>query len=500
MGKKNIEREVRELIGEEEPLSVLRGFKEEEAYRLECRKYHFYEPNGKCEQFIKKVGEGEHFVVLFSAANGVGKTAAGANIIAHICFESENQYFNYPLFKNWPYPKQGRIASDPTNIGKNLIPALKEWLPEGRYKTRKGRKDYESIWTTDNGWGFDIMTYDQDAKEFEGATLGWAWFDEPPPEAIFKATVARMRKGGVIFISATPLKGSAWMYDHIIAQPEKDLALMGQRCYIEADVEDACKQHGVRGHLEHNHILQMIAEYSEDERQARVHGKFQHLVGLRFKAFSRNIHVIKPFEINLKDYCVYEALDTHPRENDMATWLAVDRKGRKYIIDELWLKCQGGTEELAQRIKDKAQQYRVVRRLLEPAAFIEDQHTEKCLARTLVEYGLHYLKASKMRTQSDRRIEDALSFQQLGGSEEFIKAPEFYIFDICVRHIFEFEHYSWDDWTGKIAEKKGQKEKTIDKDDHAIENVGRILIQEPVFIPPPEKRQQDEDTNYDPFD
>ena len=835
MGKKDIGQEVKELMGDKEPLSVLRGLKEEEAYRLECEKFHFYEPNGKCEQFIKKIGEGEHFVVLFSAANGVGKTCAGANVVAHICFDSENQYFNYPLFKNWPYPKRGRIASDPTNIDKNLIPTLKEWLPEGRYKTKKGGKTYDSLWKTDNGWEFDIMTYDQDAKEYEGATLGWCieenqrillsngiwkpikdikigdevlnttdhfrkkkckvvdvydkgikdlikiktrsgfelvctpehkiwvsnqgwiearklkvgnrlyspyfeiegkntikpnlafmlgawigdgwfskslfiaianrnflnevkkrverishkskydyrivdkslrnliikselsdkksgtkfipelifkealfnqveflkglyatdgwfsgslvgygttskrlaedlrfllnnigiragiyfkksqkvgvwndqwfalitqkhnvkkfcelvqvdskkemqhrvyqeairrigntkglerykrdtrksivsverigkgkvydisvegehsficqglrvsncWFDEPPPEAIFKATVARMRKGGVIFISATPLKGSAWMYDHIISRPEKDLALKGQRCYIEADVEDACKQHGVRGHLEHDHILQMIAEYSEDEKQARVHGKFQHLVGLRFKSFSRNIHVIKPFEINLKDYCVYEALDTHPRVNDMATWIAVDRRGRKYIIDELWLKCQGGIEELAQRIKDKAQQYRVIRRLLEPAAFIEDQHTGKSLARSLAGYGLHYLQASKMRVQSDRRIEDALSFQQLGGSEEFIKTPEFYIFDICVRHIFEFEHYSWDDWTGKIAEKKGQKEKTIDKDDHSIENVGRILIQEPVFIPPAEKRQQDDDTNYDPFE
>lgn len=499
--EKNIKQQVRELIGDEEPLKVLRELKEEEAYRLEYEKYHFYEPNGKCEQFIKKIGEGKHFVVLFSAANGVGKTCAGANVVAHLCFESENPYFNYPLFKDWPYPKTGRIASDPTNVDKNLIPTLKEWLPEGRYKTKKGGKTYDSLWKTDTGWNFDIMTYEQDAKEYEGATLGWAWFDEPPPEAIFKATVARMRKGGIIFISATPLKGSAWMYDHIIAKPEKELALKGQRCYIEADIEDACKQHGVRGHLEHEHILQMISEYSEDEKQARIHGKFQHLVGLRFKRFSRNIHVIKPFEINQKDFCVYEALDTHPRMNDMGTWIAVDRRGNKYIIDELWLKCQGGTEELAQRIKDIAKRYRIIRRLLEPAAFIEDQHTGKSLARTLASYGLHYIQASKIREQSDTRIEDALSFQQLGGSEEFIKKPELYVFDTCTRHIFEFEHYSWDDWTGKIAEKKGQKEKTIDKDDHGIENIGRILIQEPVFVPLQSRSGGlDYEENYDPFD
>jgi hypothetical protein len=63
--------------------------------------------------------------------------------------------------------------------------------------------------------------------------------------------------------------------------------------------------------------MKMIGEYSEDEKQARIYGKFQHLIGLRFKNFSRNIHVIKPFNINYKDFTVYEALDTHPRNPDM---------------------------------------------------------------------------------------------------------------------------------------------------------------------------------------
>jgi len=60
------------------------------------------------------------------------------------------------------------------------------------------------------------MTYDQSLTEFESATLGWCYFDEPPPLAIFKATVARMRRGGIIFIGATPLTGSAWMYDNLV--------------------------------------------------------------------------------------------------------------------------------------------------------------------------------------------------------------------------------------------------------------------------------------------
>jgi hypothetical protein len=300
---------------------------------------------------------------------------------------------------------------------------------------------------------------------------------------------------------------AAWLYDHIIANPDKDLAAKGQRVYIEAEVEDACKQHGIRGHLEHEHIERMIAEYTEDEKQARIYGKFQHLIGLRYKQFSRAVHVIRPFEITEKDYCVYHALDTHPRVNDAGIWIAVDRKGRKFVIDELWEKCAGGTEELAQRIKKKNEMYRVERKILEPAAFNVDQHADppgKTLADKLSDYGLNYLPATKTRTISDKRIEDALTFQKvnLNGAEEYIKFPELYLFDSCNRTIYEFEHLRWDEWSGKAAEKKDQKQTTVDKDDHMIEDIGRILISEPQFIPMPATGnfQQDDMPNYDPYD
>jgi phage terminase large subunit-like protein len=465
-------------------LKEIRELEEEQLFRLKHEKFRYYEPNGKCEEFIKQVGNPDNFITLFSAANGVGKTCVSANIVAHLIWgnKSENKFFKYPLFENFPYPKRGRIVSDPKNVEANLIPTLKDWLPFGRYKTSKGNKHYDSLWIADNGWEFDIMTYEQDVKEFESATLGWAWFDEPPPENIFKATVARMRKGGIIFISETPLY-AAWLYDHIIANPDKDLQTKGQRVYIEADVESACKQHGIRGHLEHEHIQRIMSEYSEEEKQARIYGKFQHLIGLRFKQFSRNIHVIRPFPIDNKNYSVYEALDPHPRTPDMVNWIAVDRQGRKFICDELWLKAQGGIPELASRIKTKASNYRIERRIIDPSAFIEDQHTGQSLQRNLANLGLTYFEASKMRVMSDRRIEDALTYTKinLNGVEEFIKAPELYIFDNCQRTIYEFEHYRWDEWSGKSADNKDQKEKTIDKDDHSIENIGRILIQEPKF-------------------
>ena len=498
-------------LDEEKAVQELRDVQEEITFRLQCEKFRFYEPNAKCEEFIKKVGElneaGKHnFIVLFSAANGVGKTCVSANIIAHILWgkESENPWFDYPLFKNFPFPKKGRIVSDPENIKTNLIPTMKEWFPEGRYKPMKGGKQYDSVWTTDSGFEFDIMSYEQDPKEFESATLGWAWFDEPPPEAIFKATVSRMRKGGIIIISETPLYG-AWLYDHFIANPDQETLAKGQRAYIEAGVEAACKQHGVRGHLEHDDIERMIAEYTEDEKQARVNGKFQHLIGMRFKQFSRNIHVIPPFNIDRRNYSVWHALDTHPRVNDCGVWIAMDRKGRKIVVDEFWEKCANGTEGMAETIKSKNSNYRIEKLLLEPSAFVKDQHldqNEEVLADKLQKYGLNYFPATKNRTASDKCIEDALTYTKipLNGVEEYIKAPELYIFSNCVHTIWEFEHLMWAQRTGKSADTKEKPGVAVDKDDHAIECVGRILIQKPQFVPMPERSSgPSHEKNYDPY-
>ncbi len=449
-------------------------------YRAKYEKYRYYTPNGKVEEFIQLVGNNKTFISLFSAANGVGKTAAGANILAHLMFPLKNdKWFNYSLFKDFPYPKAGRIVSDPTTVQSTVIRTLKEWFPAHRYTTDKKGKNYEYHWKTDTGYEFDVMTYDQQVKEFESATLGWAWFDEPPPEAIYKATVSRMRKGGVIFITMTPLTGSAYLYDQIITNP-----LQGQREFITADIEANCIEHGVRGILKHTDIEKMIAEYNEEDKQARIKGQFQHLVGLVFKKFTRNIHVIKPFHVNLRDFCVYQRADTHPRNPDAVGWYAVDRMGRKYIIDELY--GEYTTEEFCYRVKQKDDQYRVINRKIDPSAFIVDQHTNNSLAQrilTISNYFLRYEPASKERTMAIQRTKDAIDYEII--MDQLVKPPELYVFDTCIRHIYEFEHWQYNEYTGKLAERKDRSERPQDKDDHMMENTGRFLIDEPGFIEMP---------------
>lgn len=445
--------------------------------KLTERRAQYFVPTGVGEELLGLLGSGKWFIVADFAANGTGKTTIGVNVLVNLMYGPQNDWFDYPLFKDWPYKKKARIISDPTTIRESIIPELHAWMPKGRYASSKGDKHYESIWDTDTGWHLDIMSNEQDVKEFESTTLGFCWLDEPPPQSIFKATVARMRKGGLIFVTATPLAGSEWMYDSIVTNTGNE---EGQRTYVTADVESSCEEHGVRGYLKHADIQRIISQYTEDDMQARVHGLFQHLVGMVFKQWDRKVHVIRPFDVNPQDFCVIEAIDPHPRNPDAVLWVAIDKYGQRFVVDEMYQAVRGD-DELAARIKKIAAQYRVVRRLGDPSMFIVDQHTQKSLATRLRAYGLSYLEATKARRTADRRIQSALNYQKKG--EHIIRTPELYVFDHCVRTIFEMEHYRWDEWRGRTVDLKDPKGKPVDKDDHEIENLGRILIQEPAFIP-----------------
>jgi hypothetical protein len=447
--------------------------------RYKSRKYESYVPIGKTEKFLDLLGSTKYKAVAYLAANGVGKTAALANIVANIVFPSKNPYFQQELFQNYSYLKRIRIVSEATTVTEAIIPALKEWLPEGRYTTDKRGKYYEAKWYFDNGFELDIMTYDQDLKQFESANLGIVLLDEPPSNAIFKACISRLRRGGVLGVVCTPLMGSAWLYDGFVANPNMEAEF---KAVVTAEVEDACKIHGVRGFLDHDEILKMIAQYSEDDKQARIFGKFQHLVGLVFKKWNREVHVIKPFDINKDNFCVVEALDTHPRNPDAYLQVAIDRHGTKYVIDELYQ--NGAEDELAARIKLKREGKRIVKSLLEPGAFTEDQHesneTKNSLAKRLQKLGLYFVAGSKRRQDALRRIKEALNFQETKG--RIIQPPELYVFDTCQRTIWEIEHWQWDDWRGSTADNKSPREKPQDKDDHIIEDLGRILLEEQKFV------------------
>lgn len=313
--------------------------KQELDRRIASNRIKWFTPNGKQEEFINKIGNGDVFIGIFSAANGVGKTAEMVNVLGNIVLgaKTDNPWFDKPLFRNFKFPHRGRIASSKKNVEEvgAIQTEIKNWFPEGSYKASRMGKQYDSQYEVGD-WVFDIMTYEQDVREFESATLGVMIFDEPPPLRILYACIARMRKGGIILIFMTPLDEGGIILEDLTSKDvlEYKGETLGKVVVVYADIEDNCKEHGVRGQLEHSHILQMTTFYTPEEREARMKGRPSHNVGRIYSEFDiAPPHVIEDFLVN-NDYVIVHIVDPHDAIPFAMTWAALDKTGQIWVYDE----------------------------------------------------------------------------------------------------------------------------------------------------------------------
>jgi phage terminase large subunit-like protein len=290
-------------------------------------RFAFFEPNGPQEKFLQLIGPGRLLVGILSAANGIGKTTLVTNILANLFYGPQSRYFDHPIFRNWPYPKRARFITDPKLV-EEIGPFHSEvtnWWPRNRFKATKQGHTFYSQYKA-NGWVLDIMTYEQNRKEFEGGNLGLIIFDEPPPRDIWHACVTRLRMGGMILCFMTPLTEAAWFFDEVVPRHQDSV--------VYAAMEENCKQHGIRGQLEHDRIQQIIGEMDADEVEARAYGKAMYLKGLIYKTFEHRVHVLREPVKPQAGATVWQAVDPATSKPFAAVWGMPDADGTLYIVDE----------------------------------------------------------------------------------------------------------------------------------------------------------------------
>ena len=273
-----------------------------------------------------------NFLNLSCGGNGGGKTDVECLIAGQKAGITDNPYFYdkhgrlYPFYTGGHH-NVGRIVSNPAAIKDTIVPRLIELFPEGTYKKEKRGREYYCYFEGPRG-RFDLMTYEQALKDFESITLGWCIFDEPEYKPdIFLATTARFRKGGKIGFVLTPLGSASWLYDYAIGNTKWTVGT------VYFDYEINCKQHGVRGALEHEHLVEMSAGWDADEMEARKHGKWMHLIGRVYNNWDERIHVVEPDEIP-EQGTIYCAMDPHTRRPNFMGWFKSCPNGRLYMIDE----------------------------------------------------------------------------------------------------------------------------------------------------------------------
>jgi phage terminase large subunit-like protein len=414
-----------------------------------------------------------------------------ANILGGFIFGAQdNPYFKYPLFENFPFPHRARIASTPKNIEEigAIQTEIKKWWPKGQYEARKNKKSYDSEYVKDD-WIIDIMSYEQDESEYESATLGAAIFDEPPPMRILNATIARMRRGGIILIFMTPLDTGGEIIEDLTERENLEIGgePIGKVAIVYAEIEDACIEHGVRGFLEHKHIAQMLSFYDEEERMAREKGKPISYSGRIYPSFTQNIQVL-PFEAAPADnVMLFNILDPHdsPHKPWAMIWIILHSSDTAYCIDEYpnrdfnkrSIIDNKTYDEYANVIKQKEDALfdiygkQVHKRIIDPnfgnkpirlAEKIDDKaHTT--IKEEMKRRGFDYKDGIDNLSAGHMKVREKLRYEVKDG--EIVIQPKFFVTDNCVNTIRHLSRYSLRDiYTadGDVKDHVAPKEKYKD--------------------------------------
>lgn len=286
-----------------------------------------YEPHDKQRQFHTS----EAKIRFLCGGNRSGKTEAGT---LEACFHALGVYPDwYPESQKIKGASRGRIVVTDYSkgCGEVLEPKIVEWLPKERIiKIKRTIKGYiEKIYLRHSSGGtstIDVMTYEQADGIFEGWSGHWAWFDEPPPRNKFIATLRGLIDfAGRAWLTLTPIS-EPWLYDDFIANADDDVF------YISVDIRD-------NPYITEEEIKKFEARLTEDEKEARLHGKFRHLVGRVYKEFDPKVHILDAKQIKFDPrWPTYFVLDPHDRRPHVGIWAKIDPLGTIYIIQEIVFK------------------------------------------------------------------------------------------------------------------------------------------------------------------
>lgn len=300
-----------------------------------------YEPTGLQEDIIIPFGSLKYDIVLSICANKVGKSCTAANILKNIFWTPEHRFFNYPAFRNWPYPKKGRVTATSKNAATDgpIRAEIESWWPVGRYTADKGGKHYYSSYRTDTGFSFDVMTYEQDSGELEGPLLGWTWSDEPVPAKWVGGILSRFSQGGIWLITATPIECGVFL-DTLDDLKEQGKTLI----QVTADIYQNSITTGKPNHLDtkrglmtDEQIQSYVAGIPLDERDARIFGKPSNKSGKIYPMFNQGVHV-RDFDLNstyAKKWNCYCVMDPHPKYYPFIQWWA-KTPDEKFICYNEW--------------------------------------------------------------------------------------------------------------------------------------------------------------------
>lgn len=462
----------------EETLSfedVLRNISDSVKLQATRPNMHGYVPHDKQVQFHSASSRHR----LYIGGNRSGKTTGGV---------LEDLWW---LTGKHPYRKtpeggiRGRIVGvDFINgIEKILKPELMRWVPVSLLRDNNWSDSYDTLERTlhfANGSFVEFMSYDQKLDKFAGTSRHFVHFDEEPPQDIYTECLLRLLDTkGSWWMTLTPVQGMEWMYDEIYMRGKND-PLGSNISVIEVETYE-------NPYLDKEEIDTMLAAIIEDDREARIKGKFIRRGGLVYKAFDPQIHVIDPLDKIPSSWELYASGDHGYNNPTSWHWHGVDSDGNAVTFAEHY--------ESEMVVKDHAEIIKQINKTngRDPGMYIGDpamsQHnviTGSTVQSEYAQYGIYINPANNEVLSGINKVNTYLQLQKNG-------RPRWYVTRNCAKLIWEMQRYRWKTWANKQSERQNNKyDVAHKKDDHAMDDLRYFFTIMPDLTPvaiTPDQRQ-----------
>jgi len=300
---------------------------------------------------------------------------------------------------------------------------------------------------------------EQGRERFQGVSLDYVWFDEEPPEEIYDECLLRLLdRGGVHWVTMTPLKGRSWVYDRIYLRQGRQIDLA---CFWMSWDDNP--------YLSAEEKQFLIATLPPEILESRQHGHFVAAEGLVFHNFNTD-NIIEPTLLEQPD-AYYIGIDPGYRNPTAAVWV-VGVGENLYVVSDYevaGLTVADHSRAILQRTADLGWDLKRVKILIDSAA---NQKTSACEVSTAMQYRNHGLAVDTNvnKNMAQGLLEMKARFGNADGHRSL------FVFKNCVHLIDELRGYYW----GEGEQPQKANDHTIDALRYVVMDWQRINHEQPV--------------------
>jgi phage terminase large subunit len=296
-------------------------------------------------------------------------------------------------------------------------------------------------------------------------------------EAAFMLLQGRLRGTGLRKgILTTNPNGHDWQYVWFVKQDHfKRPEAKRQFCLIKAPSTE-------NTHLPDGYVQSMMETWSDDRIRREIYGDMDSFSGQVYSEFRRDIHVIKPFNID-PNWTRIIGIDHGYRNPACALWGAVDYDGDIFIYREFYEKewlineiCKGKQNPRVPGILQMTGKEKIALAVIDPSTVNRRGTTG---FSDYDEYVANLPDGFPLNTANNDKkvgIDRVKSYLKVN---ERTRKPRLYIFDTCTNLIDEMSKYRYEEIPTHSQGKVAEKEEPRKVDDHSMDALRYLIMTRP---------------------